>query len=51
MANEEKNTERRALKALMELGAKLDEQMDEQMKALLLAYGEGLVAGARSAQR
>lgn len=29
----------------------MDEQLSPQLKELLMAYSEGLIAGARSAQR
>ena len=44
MLNEEKQGERRSLSELMGKSAALDEE-------LLMAYSEGLIAGARSAQR
>ena len=46
MLNEEKQGERRSLSELMGKSAALDE-----LKELLMAYSEGLIAGARSAQR
>ena len=48
MLNEEKQGERRSLSELMGKSAALDEQLSPQ---LLMAYSEGLIAGARSAQR
>ena len=51
MLNEEKQGERRSLSELMGKSAALDEQLSPQLKELLMAYSEGLIAGARSAQR
>ena len=59
MLNEEKQGERRSLSELMgksaaldeQLSPQLDEQLSPQLKELLMAYSEGLIAGARSAQR
>ena len=51
MLKEEKQGERRSLSELMGKSAALDEQLSPQLKELLMAYSEGLIAGARSAQR
>ena len=51
MLNEEKQGERRSLSELMGKSAALDEQLSPQLQELLMAYSEGLIAGARSAQR
>lgn len=51
MLNEEKRGERRSLTELMDKNAALDEQLSQRLKELLMAYSEGLIAGARSAQR
>lgn len=51
MLNKEKQSECRSLSELMGKSAALDEQLSPQIKELLMAYGEGLIAGARSAQR
>ena len=48
MLNEEKQGERRSLSELMGKSAALDEQLSPQLKELLMAYSEGLIAGARS---